>query len=104
MPLMSMLCHIVDVPARTGGDRPSATQSFAAIHDSHQIWRLSVIASQRSISTVFAEHHRLRDGPRHFVFDDGRVIGIWFGSSSSGKSQSLIESDGGFVVARDHQQ
>jgi hypothetical protein len=33
MPLMSMLWHIVDVPARTG-DRPSATQSFAAIHDS----------------------------------------------------------------------
>ncbi len=45
----------------------------------------------------------LRDGLRHFVFGDRWVIRISFGSSSSGKSQSFIEENGRFVVARDHQ-
>jgi hypothetical protein len=37
MPLMSMLWHTVEVPVRTG-DRPSAIQSFEAIHDSRWIF------------------------------------------------------------------
>ena len=47
---------------------------------------------KRSICLRRSPRRSFRDGPRHFIFDDGRVIWIWFGSSSSGKPQSLIEA------------
>jgi hypothetical protein len=48
-------------------------------------------------------HTHLRNRSSHFVFDNGGMIWIWIGSSSSDKSQSLVEANGGFIVARDHQ-
>jgi hypothetical protein len=53
---------------------------------------------------AFAGEHRLRNRARHFIFEDGRVIWIWLRSSSSGKSQSLVETNRGFVIACDHQK
>jgi len=38
------------------------------------------------------------------MFDHGRIIWIRLGSSRSSEPKSLVESNRGFVVARDHQQ
>lgn len=41
--------------------------------------------------------------PRHLIFDQRRIVWVWFRAPRSRKSQALIELDSAFVVAHHHQ-
>ena len=50
------------------------------------------------------KNHHSRNRPRQLMFDHSWIIRIRLSSPRSSEPKSLVESNRGFVVTRDHQQ